>query len=87
MAVARSSPSLTMFSLSSDIELLRAEVVLWGLRYRCGVPEVHEVVEVHGVVLGLGHPEPDRLTGAHTELQLQPLGRDLNIEDHEEGVN
>ena len=76
-----------MFSLSSDIELLRAEVVLWGLHYRCGVPEVHEVVEVHGVVLGLGHPEPDRLTGAHAELQLQPLGRDLNIEQHEEGVN
>ena len=77
-----------MFSLSSDIELLRAEVVLWSHQpTNQEVPEVHEVVEVHGVVLGLGHPEPDRLTGAHAELQLQPLGRDLNIEDHEEGVN
>ena len=26
---------------------------------RHGVAEVHEVVEVHGVVLGLGHAEPE----------------------------
>ena len=26
---------------------------------RHAVAEVHEVVEIHGVVLGLAHPEPD----------------------------
>ena len=46
---------------------------------RHAVAEVHEVVEIHRVVLGLTHGEPHSLTLAKPQSQLHVLRRDLEL--------